>query len=134
MTTDTTKSSLQQLQDLIHEKFGIERAELGPGASMRDKGFDSLALVEFLFAVEDHFKISLPDTDDENMNNLGQLAALVDELLAKKAAAGPVPAGVGAPGAAASASAGAAAGAGAGAGAGAAAGPAAEPEAADKSA
>lgn len=90
MTTDTTESSLQQLQDLIHEKFGIERAELGPEASMRDKGFDSLALVEFLFAVEDHFKISLPDTD-EGTSNLGQLAALVDELLAKKAAAATTP-------------------------------------------
>lgn len=87
MTTDTTESSLQQLQDLIHEKYGIERADLGPEASMRDKGFDSLALVEFLFAVEDHFKISLPDTD-ENMTNLGQLAALVDQLRAKKAATG----------------------------------------------
>lgn len=78
-------SSLTELQDMIHEKYGIAMEDLTPDASMRDKGFDSLALVEFLFAVEDHFKISLPDTD-ENLQTLGELAAMVDELKAKQTA------------------------------------------------
>ncbi len=78
-------SSLTELQDMIHEKYGIAMEDLTPDASMRDKGFDSLALVEFLFAVEDHFKISLPDTD-ENLQTLGQLAQMVDELKAKQTA------------------------------------------------
>lgn len=70
-------SSLKELQDLIHEKYGIEAAALDPHESMREKGFDSLALVEFVFAIEDHFGITLPD-NDPNIDTLAGLAELVD--------------------------------------------------------
>lgn len=84
MTTDTAQmSSLKELQDLIHEKYGIEPAELDPHASMREKGFDSLALVEFVFAIEDHFGISMPD-DDPTIDTLAQLAAAVDRVRASQ--------------------------------------------------
>ncbi|GAA4336366.1 hypothetical protein GCM10023165_13620 [Variovorax defluvii] len=76
-------SSLKQLQDLIQEKYGLDAAALDPHASMRDKGFDSLALVEFVFAIEDHFKISMPD-QDTNIDTLAELAAVVDRLLAER--------------------------------------------------
>jgi len=78
-------SSLKELQALIHEKFGIEEAALDPQASMREKGFDSLALVEFLFAIEDKFGISMSD-EDSNIDTLAQLACAVDKLVAAKAA------------------------------------------------
>ena len=76
-------SSLKELQELIHEKFGIDPAELTPEASLREKGFDSLALVECLFAIEDHFKISMRD-EDSNIDTLGELAAAVDDIRAKQ--------------------------------------------------
>lgn len=79
-------SSLKELQDLIQEKYGIEPSALDPHASMREKGgFDSLALVEFLFAVEDHFAISVPDTDS-NVDTLAELAGVVDRIKASQAA------------------------------------------------
>ncbi len=78
-------SSLKELQELIHEKFGIDPAELSPQASLREQGFDSLALVEFLFAIDDHFKISMRD-EDSNIDTLGELAAAVDAVRAKQAA------------------------------------------------
>lgn len=78
-------NTLKDLQALIHEKFGIDPAELGPDTSMREKGFDSLALVEFLFAIEDHFQISMRD-EDSNIDTLAQLAAAVDAIRAKQAA------------------------------------------------
>jgi acyl carrier protein len=76
-------SSLKELQDLVQEKFDIDAATLDPNASMREKGFDSLALVEFLFAIEDKFGISMSD-EDSNIDTLAQLAALVDKLVAQK--------------------------------------------------
>lgn len=79
-------SSLKELQDLIHEKYGIDPATLDPHASMREKGLDSLALVEFLFAVEDHFHINMPDADS-NVDTLAQLAAVVDKVRAAKSLA-----------------------------------------------
>jgi acyl carrier protein len=78
-------SSLKELQDLIHEKFGIDPAELDPNASMREKGFDSLALVEFLFAIEDHFHIAMRD-EDSNIDTLAELASAVDAIRAKQTA------------------------------------------------
>lgn len=77
-------SSLKELQDLIQEKYGAEMAALDPHDSMREKGFDSLALVEFVFAIEDHFSISIPDGDPD-VDTLAQLAALVDRIKAAQA-------------------------------------------------
>lgn len=79
-------SSLKELQELIHEKYGIDTATLDPNASMREKGFDSLALVEFVFAIEDKFGITMPDTD-MNIDTLAELAAMVDKIRAEQPAA-----------------------------------------------
>jgi acyl carrier protein len=79
-------SSLKELQDLIQEKYGIAPTELDPNTSMREKGLDSLALVEFLFAVEDHFHINLPDVDS-NVDTLAELAAVVDRVKATQTTA-----------------------------------------------
>ncbi|MBB3642916.1 acyl carrier protein [Variovorax atrisoli] len=79
-------SSLKELQDLIQEKYGIEPSKLDPHASMRETGgLDSLALAEFLFAIEDHFGIVMPD-EDANIDTLAELAVLVDKVRAEKAA------------------------------------------------
>lgn len=78
-------SSLKDLQDLIHEKYGIDPATLDPQASMRGAGIDSLALVEFLFEVEDRFGISVPD-ECSNLDTLAQLAQVVDQMRARQAA------------------------------------------------
>jgi acyl carrier protein len=78
-------SSLKELQELIHDKFDIDPATLDPNASMREKGFDSLALVEFLFAIEDRFAISMSD-EDSNIDTLAELAAAVDKIRAKQPA------------------------------------------------
>lgn len=73
-------SSLQELQALIQEKYGLDPSTLDPTASMRGAGIDSLALVEFLFEVEDRYQISLPD--DNGIDSLADLAAVVDRLRA----------------------------------------------------
>ncbi len=80
-------STLEALQGLIHEKYGLAPSELDPHASMRDKGLDSLALVEFLFAIEDRFGISMPDPGPE-LDTLAQLAEVLDRVLAERAGSG----------------------------------------------
>ena len=78
-------SSLKALQDLIHEKYGIDPAALDPNASMRAAGIDSLALVEFLFEVEDRFGVSMPDRQPD-IDTVADLARLIDALKEKQAA------------------------------------------------
>lgn len=79
-------SSLKELQTLIQEKYGLDAATLDPHASMRASGVDSLALVEFLFDVEDKYGISIPD-DNPNLDTLAELAVIVDQLRAAQAVA-----------------------------------------------
>jgi acyl carrier protein len=78
-------SSLKELQDLIQQKYGIDPATLDPHASIRGAGLDSLALVEFLFEVEDKFALSLPE-EYSNIDTLADLAKVVDDLRAAQAA------------------------------------------------
>ncbi|HWH81667.1 MAG TPA: acyl carrier protein [Burkholderiaceae bacterium] len=78
-------TTLEELQALVHEKFGIPIADLDPNASMREKGIDSLALVECLFAIEDRYGISMSD-EDSNIDTLAALATAVDRVRAKQAA------------------------------------------------
>lgn len=77
-------NSLEELQQLIHKKYGIEPSKLDPNASMRDHGIDSLALVEFLFEVEDKFKVSLESYPE--IDTLAELAKVIDELRAAQTA------------------------------------------------
>jgi acyl carrier protein len=72
-------SSLKELQDLIHEKYGLDPTTLDPNTSMRGTGIDSLALVEFLFAVEDKYGISVPE-EHTGIDTLAELATVVDKL------------------------------------------------------
>lgn len=78
-------SSLKELQDLIQEKYGLDAAARDPHASMRDSGIDSLALVEFLFEVEDKYGISVPE-QDASIDTLVGLAAVVDRMRTAQAA------------------------------------------------
>ncbi len=78
-------SCLKELQKLIQEKYDVEPDKLDVNGSMRAAGLDSLTMVEFLFAVEDHYGIELPDVPPE-MDTLAELAVVVDGVLAAKAA------------------------------------------------
>ena len=72
-------SVLAEIQDLIHKKYGLDPLALDAHASLRGHGVDSLTLVEFLFAVEDHYGISVPEKYAD-IDTLAALAAVVDEI------------------------------------------------------
>ena len=78
-------SSLKELQDLIQEKYDIAPGALNAHAPMLEQGLDSLALVEFLFEVEDRLQISLPDTQSD-VHTLAGLAQVIDQIRATQAA------------------------------------------------
>lgn len=72
-------SSLEELQKLIHEKYGIEPSSLDANASMREHGIDSLTLVEFIFTIEDHFDIRFNDAGSD-VDTLAGLAEMIDSI------------------------------------------------------
>ena len=77
-------STLKELQDLIQEKYGLEASQVDAHASLRASGVDSLALVEFIFDVEDRLGVTVPD-DNPNMDTLAELAEAIDRVRAKSA-------------------------------------------------
>jgi acyl carrier protein len=76
-------SCLNELQKLIQEKYDVDPTKLDVNGSLREAGLDSLTMVEFLFAVEDHFGITLPEIPP-TMDRLAELAVVVDGVLAER--------------------------------------------------
>jgi acyl carrier protein len=75
-------STLKELQDLIQEKYGLDASQVDAHASLRASGVDSLALVEFIFDIEDRMGITVPD-DNPNIDTLAELADSIDRVRAK---------------------------------------------------
>lgn len=75
-------STLKELQNLIQEKYGLDASQVDAHASLRASGVDSLALVEFIFDVEDLMGITVPDVN-ANMDTLAELADAIDRVRGK---------------------------------------------------
>jgi acyl carrier protein len=72
-------NTIEQLTQLLNDKFDIDKSSLQPDLPLAEYGLDSLALAELLFTIEEEFDIKFPDRP-ENINTLTELAAAIDEL------------------------------------------------------
>ena len=76
------------VSSVLVEKFHVDAALVQPETPLDQLGLDSLALMEFVFAVEDRFDVRIPEDrlDPRQAGvTLEQLAALLDEAIAAKA-------------------------------------------------
>jgi len=65
------KETFEQLKKLIVELLEVDESEVVPEASFADDfNADSLDLIEFITAVEDTFKIEVPDEDAEKLRTV----------------------------------------------------------------
>lgn len=78
-------NTFNELKQLIHTTFGIPQETLEADTPLSDYGLDSLSLAELLFAVEEHFNLTLPN-DRTDVKTLNGLSGLIDELQLAKAA------------------------------------------------
>ena len=63
--------TFEQLKDLIVELLEVDESEVVPKASFADDfNADSLDFIELITAVEDTFKIEIPDEDAENLQTV----------------------------------------------------------------
>ena len=49
-------------------------------ATLRDVGIDSLDALNILFALEEHFKIAIPDDKARSIQTLGDMVTVIEEL------------------------------------------------------
>jgi acyl carrier protein len=81
-------STFDAIAAVLVEQFKVEAAAVGPQVALDQLGLDSLALMEFVFAVEDRFDVRIPESrlDPRQAGvTLEQLASLLDEAIAAKA-------------------------------------------------
>ena len=70
------------LINLFAETFGVAEEKLLPGATLESLGLDSLAVIEFLFQIEDQFKIQIPDQSSPP-RTLEEIVHLIEPLMPK---------------------------------------------------
>jgi acyl carrier protein len=82
-------STFEQLQALLVQRFDADAARITPDVAVTDMGLDSLTLMEFIFAAEDHFALRLPEEKLDPRQaglTLAEVASAIDQELAQKQA------------------------------------------------
>lgn len=79
-------SSLETIQRMMAEQFGLDAEALQPDAELENLGVDSLAVIEFMFNIEDEFEIKLPDSRGDEIKTIQDIADVVDGLIAEQKA------------------------------------------------
>lgn len=76
-------SSLQTIQRMMVEQFDLKLEDLTPEAQLESLGLDSLSVIEFMFNLEDEFKIKLTDERAE-IKTIQDVANIVDKIVAEQ--------------------------------------------------
>ncbi len=67
----------QQLIDIVRKEKEMPADRLKPETELAEAGIDSLDALTILFAIEEHFRISIPDTAARGMKTFGDMVDIV---------------------------------------------------------
>ena len=76
-------SSLPLIQQMLIEEFGLSNEQVQPEARLEELGIDSLATIEFMFLIEEKFKLEL-SSEPKVVKTVADVVREVDELLAQQ--------------------------------------------------
>ncbi|HEX6244403.1 MAG TPA: acyl carrier protein [Polyangiales bacterium] len=77
----------EQVRKIVVEQLGVDASAVVDSASfMDDLGADSLAIVELVLALEENFKLDIPESETEKIQTVGDAIAYIEEHFAKKPA------------------------------------------------
>lgn len=80
-------TTLQSMQGIFKANFGLAPDVLQRDAVLAELEIDSLAMIEVMFAIEDEFKIVVPQDNAEwrgEAKTFGDLVDFVDRLVAEQ--------------------------------------------------
>jgi acyl carrier protein len=81
MTSVTREEIEQQLIAIIRQEKNMPADLLHADSELAAAGIDSLDSLTILFAIEEHFRISIPDTTARGMKTFGDMVdAVADQL------------------------------------------------------
>ena len=76
-------STLHTIQRMMAEQFELKEEYLVPDAQLESLGLDSLSVIEFMFNIEDEFKIKLTDERVE-IKTVQDIVSIVDRLVTEQ--------------------------------------------------
>jgi acyl carrier protein len=79
-----SESTLERVKRLFIDKLDLNERELVPTATLDSIGLDSLDKIEFMFVLEDEFKIKIPDREVQ-INTIQDLIDTIDRLVVEQA-------------------------------------------------
>ena len=79
-----SESTLERVKKLFIDKLDLNERELVPTATLDSIGLDSLDKIEFMFVLEDEFKIKIPDREVQ-INTIQDLIDTIDRLVVEQA-------------------------------------------------
>ena len=85
--TELTPTTFDRIATILENDFRAERSLIQPSTGLADLGLDSLALMEFVFAVEDEFELRIPEDrldPREAGITLQRLCEVLDGLVAAR--------------------------------------------------
>ncbi|MGV0963113.1 MAG: phosphopantetheine-binding protein [Polynucleobacter sp.] len=74
--------ALETMQELLHERLGIDKDKVSLDSSLEDLGIDSLMQIELLFDFEDKYKVKIPDIS-EKPTTIRELLAVIEPFIPK---------------------------------------------------
>lgn len=81
-----TRAEIEQtLLEIVQKEKQMPAASLASDAPLADAGIDSLDALTILFAIEEHFKITIPDDRARAMKTFGDMVDTVEALVAERA-------------------------------------------------
>lgn len=84
MTAQATNTITDQVVEIIATQVGYPKEQIVPEAEFAtDLGFDSLEQVEFIMAVEENFRIEIPDDEAEQIKTVQQAILKIEQALKK---------------------------------------------------
>ncbi len=70
----------ERVKNIIVEQLGVEPDQVKPEAQfVNDLGADSLDTVELIMALEDEFKIDIPDEKAEKIKTVGETIEYIEQ-------------------------------------------------------
>lgn len=76
-------STLERIKKLFVEKFDLDETTFTSDATLESLGLDSFDKLEFMFALEDEFKINFPGRD-VSIRTVQDALGIIEKLLAEQ--------------------------------------------------
>ena len=70
---------IDKVKEVIAKQLRIDISEISDDAAVvEDLGADSLDVVDIIMAIEDEFKVEVPDTEVENIKTVGDVVNYIE--------------------------------------------------------